>query len=296
MKFRRYNFVSPKPIYARVKEEMKRYFASGAVDDLLFPIWTQDCLKKFKKTYLKKVETMLELQHGEAELPCDFISAREVWFCSDKFVSAKLETPTAYYYQKDCRITPVRGGCEDGCPEEVEEIPEDECYTIPEKYRVTHKVTGELLFTFQVSGLLKPGNMTTIKSCASDCLNIYSTDIDTFDIIGKKLITSFSSGKIYLVYYADPMNEEEGYSDIPDEFRMQDYIYKYIRYMIYKQLYDQTNDETFNQIRTKKEEAKMEADEALAMALIEAKSETVEDKVNAIKKSYNRHNKFRFRS
>jgi len=35
----KYNFVSPEPIYSIVKEELKSYFDTGAVDDLMFPTY-----------------------------------------------------------------------------------------------------------------------------------------------------------------------------------------------------------------------------------------------------------------
>jgi hypothetical protein len=34
-----YNFISPEVVYATVKEEFKSYFDTGAIDDLMLPIW-----------------------------------------------------------------------------------------------------------------------------------------------------------------------------------------------------------------------------------------------------------------
>ena len=49
----KYNFISPEPIYATVKEELKSYFDTGAVDDLLFPTYLDKCLKKLgRATYV----------------------------------------------------------------------------------------------------------------------------------------------------------------------------------------------------------------------------------------------------
>ena len=46
----KYNFVSPEPVYATVKEELKSYFDTGAVDDLLFPTYLDKALKKLGRT------------------------------------------------------------------------------------------------------------------------------------------------------------------------------------------------------------------------------------------------------
>ena len=57
----RYNFVSPEPIFAIVKEELKSYFDSGAIDSLLFPTWLSKCLDKLGKSSLYIVPTILHI-------------------------------------------------------------------------------------------------------------------------------------------------------------------------------------------------------------------------------------------
>ena len=47
--YNKYNFVSAEPTYAIVKEELKSYFDTGAVDDLLFPTYLNKCLDKLGK-------------------------------------------------------------------------------------------------------------------------------------------------------------------------------------------------------------------------------------------------------
>jgi hypothetical protein len=46
----KYNFVSPEPVYSTVKEELKSYFDTGAIDDLLFPTYLDKALKKLGRT------------------------------------------------------------------------------------------------------------------------------------------------------------------------------------------------------------------------------------------------------
>ena len=42
----KYPFESPEPLYAKIKLELKSYFDTGAVDDLLFPVYIKYCLDK----------------------------------------------------------------------------------------------------------------------------------------------------------------------------------------------------------------------------------------------------------
>ena len=49
----KYNFVSPEPIFAEVKEELRSYFDTGMVDDILFPKYVEDCLKRLGRSSYK---------------------------------------------------------------------------------------------------------------------------------------------------------------------------------------------------------------------------------------------------
>ena len=78
----KYNFVSPEPLYATVKEELKSYFDTGAVDDLLFPTYLDKCLKKLGRTTYVISEQVLFIEDFEARLPDNFHAVREAWMCA----------------------------------------------------------------------------------------------------------------------------------------------------------------------------------------------------------------------
>jgi len=59
-------FVSPEPVFAEVKEELSSYFASGAIDDVMFPRWAEDCLKRFRKSAFKIDQVVLEVKNYKA--------------------------------------------------------------------------------------------------------------------------------------------------------------------------------------------------------------------------------------
>jgi len=79
----KYNFVSPEPVYATVKEELKSYFDTGAIDDLMFPTYLDKCLRKLGRTTYIISETVLHIEDFEARLPDNFFAVREAWLCTD---------------------------------------------------------------------------------------------------------------------------------------------------------------------------------------------------------------------
>ena len=158
-----------------------------------------------------------------------------------------------------------------------------------------------MMFRFYVTGMLKPGNFKTIGKCATDCPNLDAYCIDTFDIAGGNLITSFPQGTIYMAYFGEseivPENEgpDEGYYLIPDNDPFQKYLYYYLRAMVYRQLFDQSTDETFNQIKAKYELAQSEVDTAYINARNYAVNQDIYSVERAIVRSYNRNNRFLIR-
>src|SRR5690606_18217498 len=106
----KFKFISPEPVYSEVKEMLSSYFNSGAVDDVLFPKWTEYCLKRIGKTQFPINEAVLKIDGYEACVPEDFNSVRELWACS-VYSSDPVRSPTSTYYQQDCRIDPVVDSC-----------------------------------------------------------------------------------------------------------------------------------------------------------------------------------------
>jgi hypothetical protein len=303
--------ISPAQIYARVKEEMRSYFNTGATDDLLFPIWTKDCIDKFEYTFLPIQEAVLDMYNFRCKLPCDFKSVREVWvtFTYDK---GPITSPHVFYYQTDCRISPAPtpgNACSD-CRPGYQCVPCSQTPTpvalpslcdVPPEYVVTHKVMQQMMFRFHIRGMLKPGNFKTIGRCAEDSPNLDAYAIDTFDIIGDSIVTSFAQGTIYLAYFAEhaivPEDEgpDAGYYMIPDNEPFKKYLYYYLRMMVYRQLFDQSTDESFNQINAKYQLAQSEADTAYINARNYAINGDIYDVQKAIIRSYNRNNRFKIR-
>lgn len=266
-------YISCQPIIARVVEELRSYFFAGAVDELLMNLWVRDCIDKFEYTYLPVRQCAMDLHNHKCELPCDFRSVREVWLCAT-FFKGPIRSPHVFYYQTDCRIDPAprpADSCSDcltgyQClsPEQTPtEVALPSLCDVPSEYICTHKVMTTMNFSFQVTCMLKPGNFKTVDRCHAACANRDVWNVDTFDITGDKMITSFREGTVYMAYYGSyAMEDESGYYLIPDNDPFQKYVYKYLRYMIFKQVYEQSTEEGFQIARIKKQEAEQEMDEA----------------------------------
>ena len=78
----KYNFVTPEPVYATIKEELKSYFDTGAIDDLLFPTYLDKALKKLGRTTFVISEEILYIEDFQARLPDNFYAVREAWMCT----------------------------------------------------------------------------------------------------------------------------------------------------------------------------------------------------------------------
>lgn len=283
------DFIKADAIWAQVKEELKSYFNSGSVDDVLFPVWTNQAMSKFQKSSLPIKEVYIPLKNFVGELPCDFNSVKAVWACGVSHVKY-VPNPTSTYYQTDCRITQIDDKCHACFEQDVECC--DECSdNFPrnrQKYMVTHKVTGVDMLQYRTTHLLRPATYHTVSHCGKSCDNIGVQSQDEFDIRDGKIVTNMRDGNIHLVYYSE--NDE---TLIPDVFEVKDYLIKYLKVRLFEQLLNQTTDESFNQIQYKMQMYEQQKNEAFVIAETQLKKWTVYDVANQAIKQKNRLNKFR---
>ena len=124
----KYNFTTPEIVYSTVKEELKSYFDTGAVDDLMFPTYLDKCLKKLGRTTYVISEQILYIDNFESRLPDNFYAVREAWMCT--LVNGfPYQQANSFYSQAasatTIQVSPVISGgtactnvaCTTGCPE-----------------------------------------------------------------------------------------------------------------------------------------------------------------------------------
>lgn len=280
--FYQYEFESPAPLIALVKEEFKSYFDTGAVDDTVFPIYLEKCLKKLGKGSYKIIPALLPIKDFEGRLPDDFFSIREAWLATD--ISEQYTLPGAQYQQVESCSTRL----------DTPDIYCDKCNecAMPDIIKAVYKTTFKAFAYYHREYLLKPGNIWGKGECSEECKNLYASGPESFDIQGNKLVTSFREGTVYILYYSKEL-DCDGYQLVPDNFRIKEFIEHFLKAKIFEQLTNQCTDEGMLKFYDNKyKEYTTKSDEAYIIAQIESKKETIYDKHRKIKKVQNRFNKY----
>ena len=302
----KYNFVSPEPVYSTVKEELKSYFDTGAVDDLLFPTYLDKCLKKLGRTTFVIAEQPLYIEDFQARLPDNFYAVREAWMCTE-IPQYPYQSANSFYSQAatqtTIQVSPVTIGgapcvnptCTTGCPE-----------CMPELIQAVYKTNNSIAIAYQQNYLLKPGNISAKANCNVDYNNAWefgeyapplheftpgAASYDSFDVRDNKFVTNFRNGIVHLIFYATEY-DCVGNQMIPDNYRIREYVEAFIKYKVFEMLSNQLTDETFQQIQQKLVYYKGLSDEAFIMADIEIKKQTPWEKQRRIKNDLNRNNKY----
>jgi hypothetical protein len=290
----KYNFVSPEPVYSTVKEELKSYFDTGAIDDLLFPTYTDKCLRKLGKSSYQIQETYLDIEDFEARLPDNFFAVREAWMCTS-VNGYPYQSANSFYSQASTettiQVSPVISGGTP-CTNPSCTTPGCDGHTcMPELIQAVYKTNNSINRAVQRQYLLKPGNISVKAHCTLDCANLGSSSADSFDIRDNKFVTNFRNGVVHLVFYAYEY-DNVGNQMIPDNFRIREYIEHFIKFKVFETLANQINDETFNQIQQKLAYYKQLSEEAYIMADIEVKKQDVYAKQRRIVQDLNRFNMY----
>lgn len=301
----KYNFVSPDPIYATVKEELKSYFDTGAVDDLLFPTYLDKCLRKLGRATYVISETPLFIEDFQARLPDNFYAVREAWMCTE-INGFPYQTANSFYSQASSQTTiqvsplTIQGNA---CNNPACQEPLCEGTCMPEMIQAVYKTNNEVAITYKRVYMLKPGNISAKQHCDVSYTNAWdelapldnftpgASAYDSFDVRDNKFVTNFRNGIVHLIFYAQDY-DGSGNQLIPDNFRIREYLEHFIKYKVFEMLVNQINDETFNQLQQKLVYYKQLADEAFIMADIELKKQDVWAKQHRLKTQLNKFNMY----
>lgn len=273
--YTRYNFISPEQLYARIKEELKSYFDTGIIDDLLFPIYTDYILKKFGRATYKILEVPIVIENFQGKLPDNFYAIREAWGCTN-VVSNPVHDTRVEYSQITTRVTPLMNNCEDCIEKDV---------------KVTFKTTGQFVMSYTYSMLLTPGNINSIGYCSSECPNLYAKSANTFDIRDNKIVVTFPKGVVHLVYYANETDENDNQL-IPDIVEFIDVLEHYIKYKCFEQIFNNTTDESFNQVQAKLALYKQMYEEKFVTCRINLRLQSIYDVRRSIIKQKHRFDEY----
>lgn len=291
----KYNFISPEPVYSTVKEELKSYFDTGAVDDLLFPTYLDKCLKKLGRTTYVIQEIILDVCDFEARLPDNFISIREAWMCSEDISNRPFQTPNSFYSQASTQTTIqvspiVYGG--PSCPSTCCGNVGCDGSCMPEILQTVYKTNQQSFRSITRQSLMQPGNINGRGHCELDYggnskNTPYSSQANSFDIRDNKFITNARTAVVHMIFYVAEY-DTIGNQLIPDNYRIREYVETFIKYKVFEMLSNQLTDETFQQIQQKLVYYKGLSEEAFIMADIEIKKQDSWTKQRKIKNDLNR--------
>lgn len=281
--FYEYDFVSPDPIYSNVKEELKSYFDTGAVDDLMFPVYLDKCLRKLGRTSYAIVPVILDICDFEARLPDNFYAVREAWLCTE-IPLLPYQSANSFYSQTGS--TTIQVG-----PYITDDPSCHNCSYMPELIQCVYKTNNEIARSLKREFLLKPGNISVKANCDLRCRNFGSNAPDSFDIRDNKFITNFRHGTVFMLMYAVE-EDDMGNQLVPDNYRIAEFIEAFLKYKVFETISNQVTDETFNQTQQKMMYYKQLCDEAYILADIEIKKQTVYEKQRRIIQQKNRFNMY----
>ena len=298
----KYNFISPEPVYSTVKEELKSYFDTGAVDDLLFPTYLDKCLKKLGRTTYVIAEQPLYIEDFQARLPDNFVAVREAWMCTE-IPQYPYQSANSFYSQAasqtTIQVSPYISGtvpctnpqCTTGCPT-----------CMPELIQAVYKTNNSVARSYQQQYLLKPGNISARGNCDVEYTNAWqfteyapplheftpgAAGYDSFDIRDNKFVTNFRNGIVHLIFYVTEY-DAVGNQMIPDNYRIREFVEAFIKYKVFEMLSNQLTDETFQQISHKLSYYKQLSEEAYIMADIEIKKQTPWEKQRRVRNDLQR--------
>ncbi len=280
--FYKYEFESPVPLLALIKEEFKSYFDTGAVDDTVFPIYLDKCLRKLGKGSYKIIPALLPITDFKSRLPDDFFAVREAWLCTS--VPLQYTLPGSQYQQVESCSTRL----------DTPDVYCDKCNecAMPDIIKAVYKTTFQAFAHYRKEYLLKPGNIWAKGQCGEECRNLHASGPESFDIHDNKFIVTFREGTVYMLYYSKEM-DCDGYQLIPDDYRIKEFMELFIKAKIYEQLTNQCTDEGMIKFfDSKYKEYQQKSDEAFIMAEIETRKETIYDKHRKMKKTLSRFNRY----
>lgn len=261
-----FDYVSPREIYAEVKEELRSYFESGLLDDVMFPRYTLFCIKKIGKASYPVDQALLKVANHKALLPDYFFREREIYGC---YVAHRAVLPdsTAIYTASQIILPVSSPGCQSKCP--------------PQQVEVLCKKTGSTLFTYQVTHLLMPATP------AAGIQEGRGLSAGTYQLDENHIHTSFEAGELYMTYYKKAYDDYQ-HPLIPDLAEFREYLKSYLKYKCFETLYNNISDETFKQIESKLLFYKQQYEEQFIITKTEFMKKTLIQSVADVKKTHRR--------
>lgn len=149
-------------------------------------------------------QVVLDVEHGKAKLPTDFAYLNYVFICGDYTIADRPPSGTHVETFNDVPYVPApgeSGPCED--PECRDVCVIKTCDT---EYQLVQKIPGHQYRTFTA---FRPLRIQTVNDKTCDCPNVGEQAADIAEIKDGFLLTSFTTGKVYMSFQG-AMEDNEG--------------------------------------------------------------------------------------
>lgn len=216
-------YIPAQELIKETKNEISSYFEKGSLDEsLLYPI-IRTCLSKMGLKILPVKKTVLKLDNGKVELPCDFYKmdfALGCGFCQN--IGIDLNVPQFLEYE-------VSGFniCETEC-----DFCSDDCgnvYGIRQFYNTWTTEFSEL-FQLTVGTDAQP-------FCTSGCFeDLRRSRGNEITIKNGHIYANFLEGYIYIEYLTN-LESDDGDLMIPDQQTIKDWIKHEMLFVCFRKLY-----------------------------------------------------------
>lgn len=254
-----YDWISADSIIAQLKEELRSYFETGVIDDGMFPMYVDHCLKKVGMTMLETIDEIIPLRNKKAILPEGIVFLNDVLYAGDEQnIKGNIPGGTNMYNQTTTEVVLQTDGTLNvpGNPE------------VGSTVQVVERTTNRLLNTYDIVTRLRPATLQAKNMCEDSRFKKFYDYPYYYDVNGRILSTNHADGEL-LIRYKRYRLDDEGYPMIPDHVVMQDLVQFYLRYKIFEQLWNSVTDETYNQMQNKMQYYEQKYNESLIMARTE---------------------------
>lgn len=275
MKYEHINFISSEPLIAEVKQELKSYFESGAISEVLVPTFIDQALRKLKVMVLTPEDAVLHFVNYKSELPCNFaLLDRATLYDSDIIFSSGMTSLKGYWYQS----YEVLEGCVD-CTPKTEYF---EQLMIPTPgFKITMK-NPKWVRVYHGSKAL----------CTEGCPNLNQPSADIIQIYNNKTVSSsFEEGCVYVRYFSRPM-DDDGIPTIPEILEVEEYVKSYMKFKFFEMLWHSQIDESAAQVERKFQYYKQDQLNKLQAAFSYLLTKTKQQSADSVVKSRKQFVKF----
>ncbi len=234
----KYNYVSAEPVWAQVKEELQSYFESNAINDSMFPKYTEDLIRKLGYSALVVKEEILSLKNYIAYLPEDAVFVNDVLYASGDNKLTTRKDQVTYNYKVEC------------IPVSCDPLSEPDNPITYKEIRMVEKETKDVITSFNKIIRLKPSTLRAKQMCETDAFKIFMNSPHFYDINGRLLNTNISDGHLYIRYKA-MLKDDNGFPLVPENIKFEEALISYLKYKLFEYLWNTVSDETFGQVQGK---------------------------------------------